>query len=83
MFGSALSLILNIVPSLFPGAASHPYNQPKSIQQPYCVSLASSHCYLLSVHRTGGGEEIRTPDPLLAGQMLCQLSYTPLVAINN
>ena len=27
----------------------------------------------------GGGEEIRTPDPLLAGQMLCQLSYTPEV----
>ena len=25
----------------------------------------------------GGGEGIRTPDPLLAGQVLSQLSYTP------
>jgi hypothetical protein len=27
----------------------------------------------------GGREEIRTPDPLLAKQMLSQLSYTPTV----
>lgn len=26
----------------------------------------------------GGDEEIRTPDPLLARQVLSQLSYTPL-----
>ena len=26
----------------------------------------------------GGDEEDRTPDPLLAGQVLSQLSYTPL-----
>ena len=26
----------------------------------------------------GGGKEIRTPDPLLAGQVLYQLSYTPV-----
>ena len=25
----------------------------------------------------GGGEEIRTPDPLLAKQVLSRLSYTP------
>ena len=25
----------------------------------------------------GGREGIRTPDPLLAKQVLCQLSYTP------
>ena len=28
----------------------------------------------------GGDEGIRTPDPLLAGQVLSQLSYTPLSA---
>ena len=27
----------------------------------------------------GGDEEIRTPDPLLARQVLSQLSYTPIV----
>ena len=26
----------------------------------------------------GGREGIRTPDPLLAKQVLCQLSYTPI-----
>ena len=25
----------------------------------------------------GGGKEVRTPDPLLAKQVLSQLSYTP------
>ena len=28
--------------------------------------------------RIGGDEEIRTPDPLLARQVLSQLSYTPI-----
>jgi hypothetical protein len=27
---------------------------------------------------SGGDEETRTPDPLLAKEMLCQLSYVPL-----
>jgi hypothetical protein len=27
--------------------------------------------------RVGGDEETRTPDPLLAKEMLCQLSYVP------
>ena len=26
---------------------------------------------------SGGGKEVRTPDPLLAKQVLSQLSYTP------
>lgn len=39
--------------------------------------------YLPSLHRifrsvTGGGERDRTDDPLLAKQVLSQLSYTPL-----
>ena len=32
--------------------------------------------FLLKCH--GGDEEIRTPDPLLARQVLSQLSYTPM-----
>jgi hypothetical protein len=28
---------------------------------------------------SGGDEEIRTPDPLLARQVLSQLSYTPII----
>ena len=29
----------------------------------------------------GGGKEVRTPDPLLAKQVLSQLSYTPNVLV--
>ena len=32
----------------------------------------------LAAFAAGGDEGIRTPDPLLAKQVLCQLSYTPL-----
>ena len=32
----------------------------------------------MSPHAGGGDEEIRTPDPLLAKQVLSQLSYTPV-----
>ena len=31
------------------------------------------------IERTGGGAGIRTPDPLLAKQVLSRLSYTPMV----
>ena len=31
----------------------------------------------IQVYDLGGDEGIRTPDPLLAGQVLSQLSYTP------
>ena len=31
----------------------------------------------------GGDEETRTPDPLLAKEMLCQLSYVPLPGGNG
>ncbi len=33
---------------------------------------------LILLHRTGGDDGIRTLDPLLAGQVLSQLSYTPI-----
>ena len=32
----------------------------------------------IQVYDLGGDEGIRTPDPLLAGQVLSQLSYTPI-----
>ena len=34
----------------------------------------------MSVGESGGDEETRTPDPLLAKEMLFQLSYVPLPA---
>ena len=40
-------------------------------------SHSPSYSFFFSEFVFGGGEEIRTPDPLLAGQMLYQLSYTP------
>ena len=35
-------------------------------------------CFQLSLRSIGGDEGNRTPDPLLAGQVLSQLSYTPV-----
>ena len=37
-----------------------------------------SHACRNTVHNISGGEEIRTPDPLLAKQVLYQLSYAPV-----
>jgi hypothetical protein len=31
----------------------------------------------------GGDEETRTPDPLLAKEMLCQLSYVPVTRVGG
>ena len=31
----------------------------------------------------GGGNRVRTDDPLLAGQVLYQLSYTPIIVCNS
>ena len=33
---------------------------------------------MISLHLVGGDDGIRTHDPLLAGQVLSQLSYTPI-----
>ena len=45
------------------------------------------HCTLSSFVRIfpsdSGDEGIRTPDPLLARQVLSQLSYTPIHTLNN
>ena len=37
------------------------------------ISISQTRCQILN----GGDEEIRTPDPLRARQVLSQLSYTP------
>ena len=33
------------------------------------------------IYLLGGGKEVRTPDPLLAKQVLSQLSYTPISSL--
>ena len=51
-----------------------------------CGDVSIVHCPFSIVNcqrlaLAGGGDEgIRTPDPLLAGQVLSQLSYTPSIA---
>jgi hypothetical protein len=37
-----------------------------------------SHLQAARIRRVGGAEEDRTPDPLLAKQVLSQLSYSPI-----
>ena len=37
--------------------------------------------FLMFWYQDGGDEENRTPDPLLARQVLSQLSYTPMVRL--
>ena len=39
------------------------------------ISISQTRCQILN----GGDEEIRTPDPLLARQVLSQLSYAPVM----
>ncbi len=41
------------------------------------MSLGWSRDLGSDVGGSGGDEETRTPDPLLAKEMLCQLSYVP------
>jgi hypothetical protein len=44
--------------------------------------ISANHIYaktMMNQQKAGGREGIRTPDPLLAKQVLCQLSYTPTV----
>ena len=43
----------------------------------FCV-FQHSVAFSIAVRRTGGDERVRTDDPLLAKQVLSQLSYTPL-----
>jgi hypothetical protein len=43
------------------------------------MKLKSGRCLTDDISRDGGDEETRTPDPLLAKEMLCQLSYVPVL----
>ena len=52
-----------------PGREDPPFRQPKALVIYYAVFPLSGF---------GGAEEDRTPDPLLAKQVLSQLSYSPL-----
>jgi hypothetical protein len=52
----------------------------KRRRRPKCLKVHSRKqlsAFLVSVLRYGGDNEIRTHDPLLARQVLSQLSYTP------
>ena len=44
---------------------------------PYSQCLITNLFRPISSFFSGGGKEVRTPDPLLAKQVLSQLSYTP------
>ena len=46
--------------------------------QPF--AFASTGIFLLQAFACGGDNEIRTHDPLLARQVLSQLSYTPTIS---
>ena len=49
------------------------------IQLPAVLSVQKSDSleFVVPMPGSGGDEETRTPDPLLAKEMLCQLSYVP------
>jgi hypothetical protein len=52
------------------------YTQTPQIESRLQSAIANRQC-------PGGGEGIRTPDPMVANHVLCQLSYTPLISIAN
>ena len=43
--------------------------------------MSVSSVYLVPLFTTGGDDGNRTHDPLLAGQVLSQLSYTPIFGV--
>ena len=45
--------------------------------EPIVIAVFVVHSLSRKIPLAGGDEEIRTLDPLLAGQVLSQLSYTP------
>ena len=60
-----------VVGSVVPGST-------RSIELAVSAGLAQDRFLRCRDPRAGGDEETRTPDPLLAKEMLCQLSYVPL-----
>ena len=49
----------------------------RGCQSPSSGDWSFFFCEVFKVQNNGGDEEDRTPDPLLAGQVLSQLSYAP------
>src|SRR6187401_482210 len=45
-----------------------------------CCAVGAGSCL---PEEGGGDEETRTPDPLLAKEMLCQLSYVPAILLRE
>ena len=69
------------LPHLRVGVGRSGLEPPTSRLSGECSSLLSYEpvSVLLPIGQpSGGDEEIRTLDPLLAGQVLSQLSYTPI-----
>ena len=64
------------------GSEDLPANRRSSWGGPGCSRVDPSYsicrCRVRGRRRGGGDEETRTPDPLLAKEMLCQLSYVPV-----
>ena len=54
-----------------------------SLSLPFSFFLFSFQCALFRGLPLGGDEQIRTVDPLLARQVLSQLSYTPKYTIKQ
>ena len=56
----------------------------RSLQLSVSAALAQDRILRCVVPEpVGGDEETRTPDPLLAKEMLCQLSYVPLPGVDG
>ena len=70
---TSLGAVLETAPavSVVPGSA------PVYSVQMRCGLAQDLFLRLIGLERVGGDEETRTPDPLLAKEMLCQLSYVP------
>jgi hypothetical protein len=64
------------------GSEDLPANRRSSWDGPGCLGLTRGIRFVLASGAAGlvggGDEETRTPDPLLAKEMLCQLSYVPV-----
>jgi hypothetical protein len=65
------------------GAFGRPGVHPESSILGECCLAQERILRCLNPELVGGDEETRTPDPLLAKEMLCQLSYVPLPGWNG